>query len=69
MFYFFYQTRKKVVEHIFGQFKANLGFREFLLRGIKGAKIEFNLACIASNLRRIWNYLGSSEGKTGAVTC
>lgn len=42
---------------------------DFLLRGIKGAKIEFNLACIASNLRKIWNYLGGSEGKTGAVTC
>jgi ABC-2 type transport system ATP-binding protein/transposase len=52
-----YQTRKKVVECIFGHLKRNLGFREFLLRGIKGAKIEFNLACIASNLRKIWNFL------------
>ena len=52
-----YQTRKKVVECIFGHLKRNLGFREFLLRGIKGAKIEFNLACIASNLRRMWNFL------------
>lgn len=60
-----YHTRKKVVERIFGHIKANLGFREFLLRGRKGAKIEFNLACIASNLRRIWNYLGRYEGITG----
>ena len=52
-----YQTRKKVVECIFGHLKRNLGFREFLLRGIKGTKIEFNLACIASNLRRVWNFL------------
>lgn len=52
-----YATRKKVVECIFGHLKSNLGFREFLLRGLKGAKIEFNLACIASNLRRIWNFL------------
>ena len=57
-----YQTRKKVVECIFGHLKRNLGFREFLLRGIKGAKIEFNLACIASNLRRMWNFLNGFSG-------
>lgn len=57
-----YQTRKKVVECIFGHLKRNLGFREFLLRGIKGAKIEFNLACIASNLRRMWNFLNGLSG-------
>lgn len=52
-----YRTRSKVVECIFGHLKRNLGFREFLLRGLNGAKIEFNLACISSNLRRIWNFL------------
>jgi transposase len=52
-----YETRKKVTECIFGHIKRNLGFREFLLRGIKGVKIEFNLACIATNLRRIWNFM------------
>lgn len=57
-----YQTRKKVVECIFGHLKRNLGFREFLLRGLNGAKIEFNLACIASNLRRIWNFLNEFNG-------
>jgi transposase len=62
-----YHTRKKVVERIFGHIKANIGFREFLLRGRKGAKIEFNLACIASNLRRIWNYIGECDGKTSSV--
>jgi hypothetical protein len=64
-----YYTRKKVVERIFGHIKANLGFREFSLRGRKGAKIEFNLVCIASNLRRIWNYLGRYEGKNDSVMC
>ncbi len=57
-----YQTRKKVVECIFGHIKRNLGFREFLLRGIKGAKIEFNLVCIASYLRRIWNFMNGFSG-------
>lgn len=56
-------------QHIFGHIKANLGFRDFLLRRIKGAKIEFNLACIASNLRRIWSYLSGCEVKNGAVVC
>jgi transposase len=64
-----YHVRKKVVERIFGHIKANLGFREFLLRGRNGAKIEFNLACIASNLRRIWNYFGECEGKKGSLMC
>ena len=59
-----YHTRKKVVECIFGHIKSNLGLRDFLLRGRKGAKIEFNLACIASNLRRIWNYLHEDNGKS-----
>ena len=34
--------------------KENLGFRGFLLRGMKSAKIELNLACIAHNLQKIW---------------
>lgn len=56
-----YHTRKKVVECIFGHIKSNLGLREFLLRGRNGAKIEFNLACIASNLRRIWNFANKNS--------
>ncbi|MBU1854600.1 MAG: transposase, partial [Nanoarchaeota archaeon] len=34
--------------------KQNLGFREFLLRGLDKVKVEFNLACIAHNLQKIW---------------
>jgi len=64
-----YHIRKKVVERIFGHIKANLGFREFLLRGKNGTKIEFNLACIASNLRRIWNYFGGCEGENSSLMC
>ena len=64
-----YHIRKKVVERIFGHIKANLGFREFLLRGKNGTKIEFNLPCIASNLRRIWNYFGGCEGENSSLMC
>jgi transposase len=50
----FYNLRKKV-EPIFGDIKQNLGKREFVMRGLKGVKTEFNLACIAHNLRLMWN--------------
>lgn len=60
-----YQTRKKVVEPVFGHIKSNLGFREFLLRGKIGAKIEFNLACIATNLRRMWNFMSKNSVVVG----
>jgi transposase len=49
-----YSLRKITVEPVYGNLKQNLGFREFLLRGLKNVKIEFNLACIAHNLQKIW---------------
>lgn len=49
-----YGTRKITVEPVYGNLKENLGFRGFLLRGMKSAKIELNLACIAHNLQKIW---------------
>jgi len=49
-----YGLRKITVEPVYGNIKQNLGFREFLLRGLKNVKIEFNLACIAHNLQKIW---------------
>lgn len=60
-----YHIRKKVVECVFGHIKGNLGFREFLLRGKEKVKIEFNLACIASNLRRIWNIVSKNDTVVG----
>ncbi|MBI2651307.1 transposase [Candidatus Woesearchaeota archaeon] len=49
-----YGLRKITVEPVIGNIKQNLGFREFLLRGLDNVKIEFNLACIAHNLQKIW---------------
>ncbi|KKH98036.1 hypothetical protein EO95_18085 [Methanosarcina sp. 1.H.T.1A.1] len=49
--------RKQVVEPVIGNYKENLGFREFLTRGLKSVKNEFNLVCIAANLRKIWIHL------------
>ncbi len=50
-----YSLRKITAEPVYGNIKANLGFREFLLRGIEKVKIELNLVCIAHNLQKIFN--------------
>jgi hypothetical protein len=50
-----YGLRKMTVEPAYGNLKTNLGFGEFLLRGIENLKIEFNLACISNNLQKIFN--------------
>jgi transposase len=53
--------RKQVVEPVIGNYKENLGFREFLTRGLKSVRNEFNLVCTAVNLRKIWIYLNKNE--------
>jgi len=49
-----YSLRKITVEPTYGNIKQNLGFREFLLRGLEKAKIEMNLVSIAHNLQKIY---------------
>ena len=48
-----YSLRKITVEPVYGHIKQNLGFREFLLRGLEKVKIEMNLISIAHNLGKI----------------
>lgn len=48
-----YKKRKTIVEPVFGQLKANLGFRGFSVRGIKRAGGEFSLVCAAHNIKKI----------------
>lgn len=55
-----YRLRKCTVEPVIGNIKQNLGFREFLLKGLDKVKIEMNLACIAHNLQKIWKQSGAS---------
>ena len=38
---------------MFGILKAVLGFRQFLLRGLKKTSGEWNLVCLAYNLKRL----------------
>src|SRR3989344_1138185 len=49
-----YGLRKIVVEPVIGNIKYNLGFNEFLVRGLNGAKLELNIVSIAHNLKKIW---------------
>jgi len=56
-----YRLRQQIVEPAIGDIKENQGLRTFLTRGLQGAKIEFNLACTARNLKKIWVYLQKKE--------
>ena len=49
-----YGLRKIVVEPVIGNIKYNMGFTEFLIRGLDGAKSELNIASIAHNLKKVW---------------
>ncbi len=51
-----YNLRMWMTEPIFGHFKKNLKFTQFLLRGIEKVKGEFNLLCIGYNIFKIWRW-------------
>ncbi len=48
-----YALRKQTVEPVFGIIKSVLGFRQFLLRGLDKVSGEWNLVCLAWNLKRM----------------
>ncbi len=48
-----YKKRKAIVEPVFGWIKQAVGFRSFSLRGIEKVGAEWNLICLATNLRRM----------------
>ncbi len=48
-----YKKRLSTVEPVFGNLKKNFGYRDFLLRGLGKVKGEFNLMCMAHNLKKI----------------
>jgi len=58
-----YNMRKFVIEPVIGNIKYNLGFTEFLIRGLDGAKLELNIASIAHNLKKIWIARGRINNK------
>jgi transposase len=48
-----YRKRKHIAEPPFGWIKSALGFRAFLLRGVEKVRGEWNLVCLALNLKRM----------------
>ena len=52
-----YGKRKHIVEPVFGQIKAIMGFTGFNLRGLIKVDAEFELVAIAHNLRKISKYV------------
>jgi hypothetical protein len=49
-----YAKRKSTVETVFGIIKSVMGFRQFLLRGLESVSGEWNLVCIAYNIKRLY---------------
>lgn len=48
-----YALRKVTSEPVFGIIKAVMGFRSFHMRGYEGAQGEWNLVCMAWNIKRL----------------
>ena len=48
-----YRRRKVIPEPVFGWIKQAMGFRQFSLRGLPQVNGEWNLVCLALNLRRL----------------
>ena len=49
-----YALRKQIPEPVFGIIKSTLGFRQFSLRGLNGARGEWSLVTMAWNIKRIF---------------
>ena len=48
-----YRRRKVIAEPVFGWVKQVLGFRTFSLRGLEKVEGEWDLVCLALNLKRM----------------
>ena len=53
--------RSRTVEHPFGDIKYNMGLSEFLTRGLNKVKTEFNLGCIAHNIKKIASFIKNNN--------
>jgi transposase len=62
-----YAERKSTVEPVFGIIKSVMGFRQFMLRGLKAVQGEWNLVTLAWNLKRMHKM--QSIRQADAVLC
>jgi transposase len=49
-----YARRKSAVEPVFGNIKANRGYRGFTRRGLQAVASEWRLICATNNLLKLW---------------
>lgn len=49
-----YALRKQTAEPVFGIIKSAMGFRQFLLRGMRNVKGEWNLVTLSWNIKRMF---------------
>jgi transposase len=58
-----YRRRQEIVEHPFGTIKAVWGYKQFLCRTKPKVSAETAMACLAYNLRRVFNIYGGNVDK------
>ncbi len=58
-----YNQRAHSAETPFGHFKKNLGFRQFLCRGLPRTSSEFKLLCIGYNIRKIAPFISTARDR------
>ena len=56
-----YKLRQQTVEPVFGIIKEAMGFRRFSLRGLQKVSLEWDLVCLAYNMKRL-HRLGAALG-------
>jgi hypothetical protein len=61
-----YLRRQASVEPVFGIIKKILGFEQFSLRGLQKVTLEWNLVCVAYNLKRLHKLLNAGSQKPRA---
>jgi len=61
-----YLRRQASVEPVFGIIKRVLGFSQFSLRGLHKVSLEWNLVCLAYNLKRLHKLFAQTKTKPSA---
>jgi len=61
-----YKLRQQTVEPVFGIIKEAMGFRRFSLRGHKKVSLEWDLVCLACNVKRLHRLGAAPGGRRGA---
>jgi len=49
-----YRKRQTSIEPVFGNIKANRGYRRFVRRGLEAVNSEWRLICATHNLMKLW---------------